>query len=418
MRATYPEVLTSDWLPPTALDRQSEVHSLVRLLGPESPPGGSARIVAVSGPPGSGTSTVARRAARDLVDRVRTTRGGVIPLTVTIRVRWCRGTQGLASALVQRLDEGFHGRGFPVVEILAGFLRRLRRANRAAVIVLEDIDIGGPSIAPVLQAFCTPDRFLPEGESGVPPIWIVLAGASDVLALLDRELPQLDLPRASIRLRPYTAAEIGRIIEERAQRSLGCAPPPELARRVAERAQRDGGGARRAMELLRRELSVAGSFPPTSMGPLKEGWSKGIIEPRVLWALDRACQGASASVADVRAWEARLAREGGCRPLAATTFWRRMIRLEQAGVVRREVRPGGDGGTRTTVRLLVPIEAWAKNRGPADTRPVFEVDFPSGTPRLLEGSRPISGLPEASHSWIPFDPGVPARAPTRPAEAT
>ena len=36
----------------------------------------------------------------------------------------------------------------------------------------------------------------------------------------------------------------------------------------------------------------------------------------------------------------------------------RIVRLEQAGYVRREIRTGGSGGTRSVVRLLTPIDEW------------------------------------------------------------
>jgi hypothetical protein len=414
LRAIYPEVLTTDWLPPTALARHAEVQRLLALLDPDFPPSGPARVAAVNGPRGSGTSIIARRAAREVVDRLRTGRGGPPPLTSTVRVRWCRGTMGVATALVQQLDEGFHGRGFPVVEILAGYLRRLRRANRPTLVILEDIDVGGPSVVPILRAFHSPDRFLPEGESGLPPMWVVLAGVTEQFVGLARELPDLELPDHSVGLREYSREEIFQIVEERARRALAGDPPPELALRVTNRVLRDGGGARRAMELLRRELSIPTTLPPASMGPLTDSWSRGNIEPRVLWALDRACQGATASVAVVRDWEARFARETGHRPLAATTFWRRMIRLEQAGVVRREVRPGGDGGTRTMIQLLVPVEDWAKSRAPPETRRGFggvsagPWAAVSGPPRRRERG------PGATSPWTPFDRVVPARVPTRP----
>jgi hypothetical protein len=418
LRATYPEVLTTDWLPPTALARHAEVQKLLALLDPDHPPKGPGRVAAVTGPRGSGTSIIARRTAREAVDRLRTVRDGPQPLTATVRVRWCRGTLGVATALVQQLDEGFHGRGFPVAEILAGYLRRLRRTNRPTIVVLEDIDVGGPSVVPILRAFHSPDRFLPEGESGVPPIWIILAGGTEQFVGLGRELPDLELPSRSIRLREYSRAEIYQIVEERARRALGGDPPPDLARQVTNRVLRDGGGARRAMELLRRELSIPTTLPPASMGPLTDSWSRGNIEPRVLWALDRACQGTSASVGIVREWEARFARETGHRPLAATTFWRRMIRLEQAGVVRREVRPGGDGGTRTLIQLLVPVEEWVKSRAPLETRPGFE--GASASPWFAQPESPPQRerAPATSSPWPPFDRGVPGRAPMRPAGET
>ena len=76
--------------------------------------------------------------------------------------------------------------------------------------------------------------------------------------------------------------------------------------------------------------------------------------------------------------EGALAREAGQRPLPATTLWRRIVALERAGYVRREVRPGGAGGTLSVVRLLTPIDEWVTAPGPWGTPRAFaRPDAPS-----------------------------------------
>src|SRR5690348_12753095 len=112
LRAVHPEVLTAEWLPPVAIGRRVELEQMHAHLGPG--PAMGLRGALVLGGSGTGTSTVARLAARRCADTLRRDAGGPPPLLVTVRVRWCRGTQGVAGALLQRLDEGFEPRGFPV----------------------------------------------------------------------------------------------------------------------------------------------------------------------------------------------------------------------------------------------------------------------------------------------------------------
>src|SRR5208282_2880125 len=176
---SHPEVLARDWLPPVVLGREREVAEVVRRLDPPLPRAPPPWVVGVVGSSGSGASAVARRAAREVADRVRLEGVGPPPRVISVRTTGLRGTHGVASAFLRHLDEGFDGRGFAVAEILAGFLRRLRREARPTVLVVDDLHIAGPDLGPLLRALGDPDRFLPEGEFGIPPIWTILGGTSE-----------------------------------------------------------------------------------------------------------------------------------------------------------------------------------------------------------------------------------------------
>ncbi len=365
-----PEVLANDWVPPVAFGRRQEVDEVVRRLDPPVPRAPPPWILGVAGPSGSGTSAVARRAARELVDRLRAASAEPLPRSWSVRVGFLRGTHGVATSLLQLLDEGFDGRGFPVAEIVAGFLRRLRRDSRPTVLVLDDIRSSEPELAPIVRAFGNPDRFLPEGESGLPPIWTILAGTGEGLGHLARRLDGRYPLGPFVRLEPYDAETLARLVSDRAERALGRPAPLGLASRLVGRTLEEGGGARRAIDLLRRELlrrSLAGWERP---GP-EPAPGHVTIEPRVVRAIGAASHGIAAPLGDVRRWEADLARAQGVRPLPTTTLWRRIVRLERAGYVRREIRTGGNGGTRSLVRVLTPIEEW------------LTIPFPPENPRAV-----------------------------------
>ncbi len=384
----HPEVLAEEWLPPVVFGREAEVQELVRRLDPPRPVAPPPWMVGVVGPRGAGTSSVARRAAREVADRVRTSGDGPVPRVVSVRTAGCRGTHGVASALLRVLDGGFDGRGFPVPEILAGFLRRLRRDGRAGILVLDDVRSGGPDLAPVLRAIAEPDRFLPEGESGLPPVWTLLAGTADALARAEAAIDGRWRIGPFVRLRACEVPLLRRLVADRAERALGRTAPPELVDRSVERAITEGGGAARAIDLLRRSLIAP------ALRPVARSASRRLalpIESRVVRAIETASGGRAARLGEIRRCEARLAHAEGESPLPATTLWRRIVRLEQAGYVRREVRPGGEGGTRSVLRVLAPVDEWVIAPDPQGTLPGF-------------GGRSAS---EAGEGWEDGAPGRP-----------
>jgi hypothetical protein len=373
---TNPEVLAMDWLPPTALSREREVQEVLRRLDPPAPRALPPWIVGVAGPAGAGSSTVARRAAREAVDRLRASSATPPPRWFGVRTGFLRGAHGVATALLRRFDEGFDGRGFPTAEILAGVLRRLRRDGRPTVLVLDDVGVGGADLGPVLRAIGDPDRFLPEGESGLPPVWTVVAGTPDGLATAAASVEPRYPFRPFVEIGPYPEAALRAIVKDRAERACGRVPPPGLVDRVVARAVEDGLGARRAVDLLRRELLGIRGLGETR----SERSSNVAIEPRVVRAIGAASHGLSACLGDVRRWEAELAQRQGLRPLPTTTLWRRLVRLERAGYLRREIRTGGSGGTRSVLRVLTPIDEWVTAAGPSGTPRGFAAfGGPTGT---------------------------------------
>lgn len=375
-----PEVFALDWLPPVAIGRWRDVNDVVRRLDAPSPRANPPWIVGVTGPPGSGTSVVARRAARETIERLRAASAEPAPRWWTLRVRERRGTHGVATALLQLLDEGFDGRGFPAVEILAGFLRRVRREGRPTVLVLDDLAGPEPDVAPILRAIGAPDRFLPEGEVGLPPFWTIVAGTPDALARLHSRVYDRFPFGPFVGLEPYDARELMAIVRDRAERALHRPAPETLASRIVARTLEEGGGARRAIDLLRRELLKGSLVGLDRLLPSTGGPSGVLVEPHVVRAIVAASHGYAAPLGDVKRWEADLARAQGVRPLPTTTLWRRIVRLERAGYLRREIRQGGNGGTRSLVRVLTPVDEWVT------------VPFPPGSPR---GGGPWVGTPPA-----------------------
>lgn len=309
----------------------------------------------VEGPEGAGTSAVARRVARDWMER--TCRGipGSDWRILTVRVRSARGTAAVAGALLRHFDPGFEPRGFPAMEILAGCLRRLKREGKPAMVVIDDIDPGAPPLAGIVRGLACPLRFLPEGDEGTPPLSVVLAGRPTAV---DRVRRGSGLAIPGVVLASYGFSELRTIVRERMARALGREPPLEMADHIAQLAHDEGRGAARALDLLRRELIGWSAARPGSVYHPLDAEHRLLIEQHLVGAIARASRPGPPTLAGIRTWERTLARESGVGSLPPTTLWRRIVRLEQAGYLRREVRTGGTGGTQSRVHLLLPVAEW------------------------------------------------------------
>jgi hypothetical protein len=381
---THPEVLDSDWLPPVPIYRRLELERVYRMLTSEAIQG-KPRGAVVRGPPGSGTSTVARLAVRSAVEEHSRTWGPGRTAVIHVRVRFFHGVQSIAASLLEQLEPGLNGRGFHISEIMAGFLRRLQRGGQRAFILLDDVAPGAGDLSPILAPLADPARFLPEGADEPPECVVILAGS------LDASSAWTDAARLGwsadrrVDLVEYPPAALASILADRAGRALGRPAPEQWLEAVVRRVERHRLGVSAAMLLLRRELTgpePVSDYYGAGRGPRPTG----PIEPHLIAALERVAEHHHATIAELKQWESELARKEGVAPLPTTTFWRRIVRLESVGVVHRAVRTGGAGGTRSIVELLQPVSALWSASGRPDT-PRADAWSSAGSPR----SSPTAG---------------------------
>ncbi len=363
----HPEALVEQWVPPVAIGRSREIEAAV--LGAESSREGPSRpgLAVVTGPPGSGSSVVARWAARRLADRCRALAPGGAARIVHVPTRLYRSPHGIACALVRSYDAGLDGRGFPWGDLLAGFLRRIRRDGQPTVTVLDDLRLAGPDLLRLIRALGEPDRFLPEGDPGLPPFYTILTGTPEGLRLRDREGAGRWARAATVELAPYPEERLREIVADRMVRATDRAAVLSTAARIAHQSFLEAGGARRAIDLLRREFGIRETVrapeDPDASVPART------IEPHLWQALVSALADGSCDVGELHRWEILCAQRAHRPPLATTTFWRRMVDLERRGWIRREVRCGGIGGSRTRLVVRRPVDEWITGRVSPETRP-------------------------------------------------
>jgi hypothetical protein len=403
------EVLHPEWIPPRLLGAAEALGAAERALANVRLDRGDPLVVVA--PPGGGSSCVARSLARALLDRqTGASRGRLL----AVRVRERHGTTGVAGELLRGFDEGFHERGFSVSEIMAGLLRRMVREGRPVVILLDDIGPGVPELGPILAALRCPERFLPEGLDRPPEYRVLLAGTSGAggpRALLERLGWR---PGVLLRLPTYSEAAMREILLDRAERALGGPVPAAWIDEILRQGRTEGRGVARALELLALRLGHPDRPPRPSIAPALPG--PGPAGERLARALEEACADGPAPLARVRALEDRFARESGDSPLPTTTFWRRIVRLEQGGSIVREVRSGGPGGSRSVIRLLRPLRPGSGATARPGTPPASAV-------RSLGGPAVVLG----TWSWAPrparpapdgFGPVGAGSTPARPRPGT
>ncbi|MCI4358466.1 MAG: hypothetical protein L3J95_02805 [Thermoplasmata archaeon] len=355
LRPDHPEVLAPDWIPPVLVGRSEALEALRRQLPVPRSQRTRPEVAILKGPPGSGTSVVARRAGLGVVERLRQSGEPTPALFAPVRVRWAAGPLGIATELMHRLDPSFCAHGFSVPQLMAGFLRRLLHSARPAVVLLDDLGADCADIGPILGPLLAPNRFLPEGADSPPNLWLLLAGTEGAEACWTRARAAGITVDAAVVLPGYRQREVEAIVRDRARRALGREAPEGWAKEIAEHATFHGIGARQAIELLRGEIFGPAGIFPGSPYAAPSAAVRLAVEPRLLEAIERAACSGATLLRDVKQWEARLARSEGVRPLPSTTLWRRIVRLEAAGVLRREVRTGGSGGTQSRLELVHPI---------------------------------------------------------------
>lgn len=403
-RAIYPEVLAPDWLPPIPLGRRGFLVTLERWLSKPTMPRSRGGAAIVLGPRGSGTSTLARLAARSWAESQPIAPDSARAVQALVRVPELRGAQGAAGALLRSLDPEYELRGFPVSELLAGFLRRLRASSRPAVVVLDDLGPGSPDLSRLISGLVDPDGFLPEGGDGVPPVAVVLAGSPEAILALGKDRLSRTLSERVLRVPTYAETELAAILKDRTERSLGRSVPAAWLARVVRRAVREECSATRAMELLRRELVGRDVSELGPVYPSSELGSELAIEPPLLCALGQLDEGVPVRIGELRHRTRDLARTHGESPMPATTFWRRILRLERAGLVRRTVRTGGSGGSLSMVSVVRPMAEWPAPMDHSRTLPGGEI-LPGPSPwwaAPTEGWGPDPRDRRAEPSGLPF----------------
>ena len=341
-------VLEGPWTPPVLVGRDEVLAQLESSVMPALV-GGERVAVSIQGPRGSGTSTVAAHLAGTAKDPLTRPGARGAPLVLRVDASAHRSPSALVTALFREIDPSYDGRGASAEFGLLLFLRRLRTLQRPAVLLFDQIGAKA-DLSRVLRPLARPDRLMPEGPAGLPTVLVVTAGQRDAF-------PE-DVDALRVRLDPLNRIDLCRAIDARANLAFQRPPTQDAVEAIARLSVAQGWGLSMAGDLLAEAGRRAEARGATCVeaedvalpdrlprhGADAEGFSSAILE-----VLREA--GGPTSVAEVRQGVMARCTERGIRAPTQARLWRHLVALERKGVVRREVRLGGTGGSSSRISL-------------------------------------------------------------------
>ncbi len=344
-------VAESTWRAPVLVGREELLANQERVL--RGALGHEYRAaLAVMGPRGSGTSSIAECAVATFSERFFGRRS---PLFLRVDTSQCRTPCLLVKALFRQIDPAIQLGGASTEFLSMLLLRRLRSLARPAVVWLDQVHATG-EFGRVARALARPQEVLPEGTDGLPPLLLVASGSREIV-------PEV-ADTVRVAAPPLQGADLLETLRARAALAFQTPPLPEVLRAWADLTVASGWGLAMVGDLLVEagaRAEARGSFRvelqdvalPSSLprhGRDAEGFGQTILE--VL----RTATG-SLTAGELRRRVAEGCTSSGMRAPTPARLWRHVVGLERKGIVRREVRLGGSGGSRTLVSLTGEVSA-------------------------------------------------------------
>ena len=319
-------------------------------------PGEIPRLVVLEGPRGAGTSVL----AEELVDQVkRTWRGSARedPVVVHVDVSSLNHTKGdpsrgVATAILQRFNQGVQVQGSSSGRVVWWALRRIAAQPKPVVVWLDQVHEETRTLAGVTESLLEPARVL---EAGVhfPPVLVVVSGTGKT------ELgswPE-SVPAKWIHVPLLSGPVLGEIVVEQALK-LGCEISRDALAKVLSIMVTKGRGLSIMDEVLQASAASAGRTRGGAIGEqdvpaprisVRGKTSRQALEVRVLEIVRRA--GGQLAMGELVEQLTQDLTRAGEAHRTGSTLRRLTVRLEQLGLVERQVTLGGDGGTRSTLSL-------------------------------------------------------------------
>lgn len=344
-----PRALDRSWVAPTLVGREDLLARLETSVLSGLTHGGRV-AVSLSGPCGAGTSAVAARLIKRATGRLVRPGAKGVPLVLRADASGLRTPSALVTALWRGIDPDFSGKGSSSEFLSLLLLRRIRTVGRPTIIWVDQVPARTGELGRVLGALAQPSRTLPEGPEGLPTALLVTSGGSD-------SFPE-GVEALRTALPPLLGEDLRQAIMVRANAALAASPAPSAIAAIADLSIARGWGLSMVGELLagagRRAEARGGHWLEAEDIALPARLPKGPsdaagFEEIVIEAL-RALEGATA-VSHLRAVLVESCTAKGASAPTTARLWRHLVRLERTGLLRREVRIGGRGGSKTLVSL-------------------------------------------------------------------
>lgn len=345
-----PRALGRLWVPPTLVGRDDLLSGLETWVFSGLTPG-SRVALSLSGPHGAGTSAVAARLIGLAKGRLVRPGSKGVPLVLRADATLVRTPSTLVTAFFRGIDPDFSGKGASSEFLTLLLLRRIRTIGRPTIIWVDQVPAKTGELGRVLGALAQPSRTLPEVPEGLPTMLMITSGASDPFP---EGVETLRTPLA-----PLLGNDLRRAITVRANAAFAAPASPEAVAAIADLSVARGWGLSMVGELLaeagRRVEVRGGRWLEVEDVDLPTNLPRGPSDPEgfeaILLEVLRAGK-APVSVGHLRSALTEACSVRGTRIPTPARLWRHLVRLELKGILLREVRLGGRGGSMTLLRFL------------------------------------------------------------------
>ena len=314
------------------------------------------KLVILEGPRGAGTSTL----AGVFVDQVKRTwrrssrEGPVVVREDVSSLNHTKGdpSRGVATVILQRFNPGVQVQGSSSSRVVWWALRRVSVEAKPVIVWLDQVHEGTRTVAEVLEPLLEPEQVLGAGAE-VPPILVVVSGTGKA----DLGSWSEGLPTKWIHVPLLPRSVLEEIVVERT-RGLGCEVSPGAVSKVLDIMVTRGRGLSIMGEILKASVAQANDRNATFIEVVDVSTPRGkgrgrargeALEVRVMEIIRGA--GGQLTMGELMEQVTRDLTQKGEAHRTASTLRRLAVRLEQLGLVERQVTVGGDGGTHSTLSL-------------------------------------------------------------------